>query len=47
MAEKQEKKRIMITLNKEVFEKIEVLSKETGLSKSALITMWVNEQKKA
>ncbi|TQR88730.1 transcriptional regulator, partial [Staphylococcus saprophyticus] len=23
------------------------LSKETGLSKSALITMWVNEQKKA
>lgn len=47
MAEKQEKKRIMITLNQEVFEKIEVLSKETGLSKSALITMWVNEQKKA
>ncbi|HCZ7493031.1 TPA: ribbon-helix-helix domain-containing protein, partial [Staphylococcus aureus] len=41
------KKRIMITLNQEVFEKIEVLSKETGLSKSALITMWVNEQKKA
>ena len=47
MAEKQEKKRIMITLNQEVFEKLEVLSKETGLSKSALITMWVNEQKKA
>lgn len=47
MAEKQEKKRIMITLNQEVFEKIEVLSKETGLSKSSLITMWVNEQKKA
>ena len=47
MAEKQEKKRIMITLNQEVFEKIEVLSKETGLSKSALITMWVNERKKA
>lgn len=47
MAEKQEKKRIMISLNQEVFEKIEVLSKETGLSKSALITMWVNEQKKA
>ena len=47
MAEKQEKKRIMTTLNQEVFEKIEVLSKETGLSKSALITMWVNEQKKA
>lgn len=47
MAEKQEKKRIMITLNQEVFEKIEALSKETGLSKSALITMWVNEQKKA
>lgn len=47
MAEKHEKKRIMITLNQEVFEKIEVLSKETGLSKSALITMWVNEQKKA
>lgn len=43
----KKKKRIMITLNQEVFEKIEVLSKETGLSKSALITMWVNEQKKA
>lgn len=47
MTEKQEKKRIMITLNQEVFEKMEVLSKETGLSKSALITMWVNQQKEA
>lgn len=47
MTEKQEKKRVMITLNNEVFEKIERISKETGLSKSALITMWVNQQKKA
>ena len=27
--------------------KLERLSKETGLSKSSLITLWINEQKKA
>lgn len=47
MSEKDEKKRVMITLNKDVFEKLECLSKETGLSKSSLITLWINEQKKA
>lgn len=46
MSEKDEKKRVMITLSKDVFEKIESMSKETGLSKSALITLWINEQKK-
>ncbi|ULG73168.1 ribbon-helix-helix protein, CopG family [Macrococcus brunensis] len=47
MAEKDEKKRIMITLSKDIFEEIEKISKKTGLSKSALITLWVNEHKKA
>lgn len=45
MSKEDEKKRVMITLNQEVFEKIESISKETGLSKSALITMWINEKK--
>lgn len=45
MSKENEKKRVMITLNKEVFEVIEKISKETGLSKSALITMWINEKK--
>ncbi|CAA6376819.1 ribbon-helix-helix domain-containing protein [Staphylococcus capitis] len=47
MSAKDEKKRVMITLNNDVFEKLERLSKETGLSKSSLITLWINEQKKA
>lgn len=47
MSEKKKKKRVMITLNNDVFEKLERLSKETGLSKSSLITLWINEQKKA
>ncbi|MDN6292364.1 transcriptional regulator [Staphylococcus casei] len=45
MSKENEKKRIMISLSQEVFEKIEDISKETGLSKSALITMWINEKK--
>ena len=47
MSAKDEKKRVMITLNNDVFEKLERLSKETVLSKSSLITLWINEQKKA
>ena len=47
MSAKDEKKRVMITLNNDVLEKLERLSKETGLSKSYLITLWINEQKKA
>ena len=45
MSKENQKKRVMITLNKEVFEVIEKISKETGLSKSALITMLINEKK--
>lgn len=45
MSKENEKKRIMISLSQEVFEKIEDISKETGLSKSVLITMWINEKK--
>ncbi|CAA3923929.1 Ribbon-helix-helix protein, copG family [Staphylococcus aureus] len=47
MSAKDEKKRVMITLNNDVFEKLERLSKETGLSKSSLITLWINKKKKA
>lgn len=47
MSKKDEKKRVMISLSKDVFEKIENMSKETGLSKSALITLWINERKNA
>lgn len=46
MSAKDEKKRVMITLNNDVFEKLERLSKETGLSKSSLITLWIDEQKR-
>ncbi len=44
---KKENKRVMITLSNEIFNELERISKEKGLSKSALITMWVNEEKKA
>ena len=41
-----EKKRILVTLSKDVAENFEKLAKEQGLSKSALLTMWVNNSKK-
>lgn len=42
----EDKKRVLITMSKEVAEQFENLSKEQGLSKSALVTLWVNNSKK-
>ena len=39
-----DKKRVMVTLSKEVADS--EIAKNTGLSKSALITLWVNENRK-
>lgn len=39
---KDEKKRVMVTLSKEVADKFEMIAKQMGLSKSGLVTVWVN-----
>ncbi|PRY73338.1 ribbon-helix-helix CopG family protein [Alkalibacterium olivapovliticus] len=41
-----DKKRIMVTLTKEVADNLDKIAKEMGLSKSALITLWINENRK-
>lgn len=41
-----EKKRVMVTLNAEIAKNFEEIAKKMGLSKSALITLWVNENRK-
>lgn len=43
---KDDKKRVMVTLSKEVFEAFEEIAKQTGLSKSGLVTIWVNANRK-
>ena len=43
----ENKKRVMVTLSKDVAEELENIAVEKGFSKSALITMWVNENRKA
>lgn len=46
------KKRVVVTLTKEVADNLDKIAKQMGLSKSGLITIWVNangkenEQKK-
>ena len=48
-----EKKRVVVTLTKEVADNLDKIAKQMGLSKSGLITIWVNangkenEQKKS
>ncbi|HEL1068465.1 TPA: ribbon-helix-helix protein, CopG family [Streptococcus equi subsp. zooepidemicus] len=42
----EEKKRVLVTLSKEKAEQFEELAKELGLSKSALMTLWINEKAK-
>lgn len=37
-----DKKRVMVTLSADNAKKLNILAKEIGLSKSALITMWIN-----
>jgi metal-responsive CopG/Arc/MetJ family transcriptional regulator len=41
-----DKKRVMVTLSKEVADNLDEIAKNMGLSKSALITLWVNENRK-
>ncbi|ELB58045.1 TPA: CopG family transcriptional regulator [Enterococcus faecium] len=41
-----DKKRVMLTLTKEVADDLEKIAKSMGLSKSALITSWINENRK-
>lgn len=41
-----DKKRVMLTLSKEVAENFDEIAKKMGLSKSTLITLWVNENRK-
>lgn len=47
MAELNDKKRVMITLSNDIVAELEKQAKEKGLSKSGLITVWVNENKNA
>ena len=39
----EEKKRVMVTLTSTMVEKLEEVSKETGLSKSALIAVAISD----
>ena len=41
-----DKKRVMVTLSKEVADNFDEIAKKMGLSKSTLITLWVNENRK-
>lgn len=41
-----EKKRVMVTLNSEIAKDFDDIAKKMGLSKSALITLWINENRK-
>ncbi|EDO0847613.1 transcriptional regulator, partial [Listeria monocytogenes] len=41
-----DKKRVMLTLTKEVTDDLDKIAKSMGLSKSALITSWINENRK-
>lgn len=36
------KKRVMVTLSKDVADQFEKIAKRMGLSKSGLVTVWVN-----
>lgn len=37
------KKRVMVTLSKDVADKFDEVAKKMGLSKSGLVTVWINE----
>lgn len=40
-----DKKRVMVTLNKEIAVDFDELAKSMGISKSALVTIWINANK--
>ncbi|MGM0169892.1 hypothetical protein IGI39_004920 [Enterococcus sp. AZ135] len=42
----EDKKRVTVTLNEDVAEELEKIAKKMGLSKSGLITVWVNANRK-
>lgn len=42
---KDQKKRVMVTLSKEVANNFDEIAKQMGLSKSGLVTVWVNKNK--
>ncbi|HFU6614693.1 ribbon-helix-helix domain-containing protein [Lactococcus garvieae] len=41
-----EKKRVVVTLTKDVAEQLDLIAKKMGLTKSGLITVWTNEKRK-
>lgn len=41
---KEDKKRVLVTLSEDKAEQFEKISKEKGLSKSALVTLWIAEE---
>lgn len=41
-----EKKRVVVTLSKDVAKELDLIAKKMGLSKSGLITVWTNENRK-
>lgn len=41
-----EKKRVVVTLSKDVAEELDLIAKKMGLTKSGLITVWINENRK-
>jgi len=46
MTVNDEKKRVLVTLTSERAEELDRMAREMGLSKSALITSWINENRK-
>lgn len=47
MALTVKKKRVALTLGEDVFKDFEKLAAEANLSKSAMLTSWINEKRKA
>lgn len=41
-----EKRRVVVTLTKDVAEQLDLIAKKMGLTKSGLITVWTNEKRK-
>ena len=41
-----EKKRVVVTLTKDVAEQLDLIAKKMGLTKSGLLTVWTNEKRK-
>lgn len=41
-----EKKRVMVTLTSDIAKNLDEIAKNMGLSKSALVTLWINENRK-